>query len=292
MTSSHTRRLGTYDVSAIGFGAMQLPGRGVFGPPKDRDQALNVLRHAVELGINHIDTAQYYGPDVANELIYSGLHPYPAGLVLVSKVGARRDQRGGWLPANTPKELRAGVEANLASLHVDQLGVVNLRCGEAGEPDDFFDDQVGAMAAMHEAGMIAGVGVSNVSVAQLERARSITEIVCVQNAYNLRDRDSEPVLEACETAAIAFVPFFPLGSAFGASVDVTADQAVMNVAHRLDATAAQVALAWLLARSARILLIPGTSSVAHLEENVGSASLVLDDQALQELAAPPANGTR
>ena len=184
-----TRRLGTCDVSAIGFGAMQLPGRGVFGPPKDRDQALKVLRRAMELGINHIDTAQYYGPDVANELIYSALHPYPADLVLVSKVGARRDQRGGWLPANTPEELRAGVEANLASLHVDQLGVVNLRCGEAGEPDDFFDDQVGAMAAMREAGMIAGVGVSNVSVAQLERARSITEIVCVQNAYNLRDRE-------------------------------------------------------------------------------------------------------
>jgi pyridoxine 4-dehydrogenase len=266
---------------------MQLPGRGVFGPPKDRGQALAVLRRSLELGINHIDTAQYYGPDVANELIYSALHPYPGDLVLVSKVGASRDERGGWLPANKPDELRAGVEANLASLHVDQLGVVNLRCGEAGEPDGFFDDQVGAMAAMHEAGMIGGVGVSNVSVAQLERARSITKIVCVQNAYNLRDRDSEPVLQLCETAAIAFVPFFPLGSAFGASVDVTADPAVINVAHRLEATAPQVALAWLLARSAQILLIPGTSSLAHLEENVGSASLVLDDQARHELAALP-----
>lgn len=286
MTSRPTRRLGAHDVSAIGFGAMQLPGPRVFGPPKDRDQALSVLRRSVELGINHIDTAQYYGPDVANELIYSALHPYPSDLVLVSKVGAGRDETGGWLPANKPEELRAGVEANLASLHVDQLGTVNLRSGEAGEPNDLFDAQVGAMAALQEAGMIAGVGVSNVSLAQLERARSITEIVCVQNAYNLRDRGSEPVLEACEAAAIAFVPFFPLGSAFGASVDVTADQAVINVAHRLDVTPAQVALAWLLARSAQILLIPGTSSVGHLEENFASASLVLDDQALHELAAP------
>jgi aryl-alcohol dehydrogenase-like predicted oxidoreductase len=272
---------------------MQLPGPGVFGPPKDRDQALSVLRRSVELGINHIDTAQYYGPDVANELIYSALHPYPSDLVLVSKVGAGRDETGGWLPANKPEELRAGVEANLASLHVDQLGAVNLRSGEAGEPNDLFDAQVGAMAAMQEAGMIAGVGVSNVSLAQLERARSITEIVCVQNAYNLRDRGSEPVLEACEAAAIAFVPFFPLGSAFGASVDVTADPAVINVAHRLDASPAQVALAWLLARSAQILLIPGTSSVGHLEENFASASLVLDDQALHELAAPtPVTATK
>jgi pyridoxine 4-dehydrogenase len=285
MTAPPTRCLGAYAVSAIGFGAMQLPGRGVFGPPKDRDQALTVLRRTVELGINHIDTAQYYGPDVANELIYSALHPYPADLVLVSKVGARRDERGGWLHADKPEELRAGVEANLASLHVDQLGAVNLRCAEAGQPNDLFDAQVGAMAAMRAAGMIAGVGISNASLAQLERARSITEIVCVQNAYNLRDRGSEPVLAACEAAAIAFVPFFPLGSAFGASVDVTADQAVINTAHRLDATAAQVALAWLLARSAQILLIPGTSSVAHLEENFRSASLVLDDLALAELGA-------
>jgi pyridoxine 4-dehydrogenase len=265
---------------------MQLPGRGVFGPPKDRGQALAVLRRSLELGINHIDTAQYYGPDVANELIYSALHPYPGDLVLVSKVGASRDERGGWLPANKPDELRAGVEANLASLHVNQLGAVNLRCGEAGEPDDRFDAQVGAMAAMQAAGMIAGVGVSNVSLAQLDRARSITEIVCVQNLYNLRDRGSEAVLEACEAGGIAFVPFFPLGSAFGASIDVTADAAVMDVAHRLGATPAQVALAWLLARSPVILLIPGTSSMMHLEENFASASLVLDDQALRELDAP------
>jgi aryl-alcohol dehydrogenase-like predicted oxidoreductase len=292
MTSPPTRRLGTHHISAIGFGAMQLPGPRVFGPPNDRDAALSVLRRAVELGINHIDTAQYYGPDVSNELIYSALHPYPSDLVLVSKVGARRDQTGAWLPANRPEELRAGVVANLASLHVDQLGAVNLRCGNAGEPNDLFDAQVGAMAAMQEAGMIAGVGVSNVSPAQLERARSITEIVCVQNAYNLRDRGSDPVLEACEAAAIAFVPFFPLGSAFGASVDVTSDQAVINVARRLDATPAQVALAWLLARSAQILLIPGTSSVGHLEENFASASLVLDDQVLRELAAPTPAETR
>jgi pyridoxine 4-dehydrogenase len=286
MTSPPIRRLGTHDVSAIGFGAMQLPGPRVFGPPKDRGQALTVLRRSVELGINHIDTAQYYGPDVANELIYSALHPYPVDLVLVSKVGASRDEKGGWLPADKPEELRAGVEANLASLHVNQLGAVNLRCGEAGEPDDRFDAQVGAMAAMHAAGMIGGVGVSNVSLAQLERARSITEIVCVQNLYNLRDRGSEPVLEACEAGGIAFVPFFPLGSAFGASIDVTADAAVMDVAQRLGATPAQVALAWLLARSPVILLIPGTSSMMHLEENVASASLVLDDQALHELDAP------
>ena len=271
-------------VARIGFGAMQLPGPGVFGPPRDREAAIAVLQRAVELGVDHIDTAQYYGPDVANELIHAALYPYPEGLVIVSKVGARRDEQGGWLPAGSPAELRAGVEDNLRSLEVDQVDVVNLRILGAAEPDQQFDDQVGAMVELRGEGLIGGVGVSNVSLAQLQRATELTEIACVQNPFNVVDRTFADVLTRCETEGIAFVPFFPMGSAFGGVNRVLEAPAVTETASRLGATPAQVALAWLLARSPSILLIPGTSSVSHLEENLAAGDLVLDDAALDALA--------
>src|SRR4051794_18194240 len=196
---------------------MQLPGPGVFGPPRDRDAALAVLRRAVELGVDHIDTAQYYGPDVANELIREALHPYPDDLVLVSKVGAARDERGGWLPAQRPEELRAGVEANVRALGVDRVDVVNLRLVGAGEgfADGMvpFDEQLDAMIELRDEGLIGGIGVSNITLEQLRHALERTEIVCVQNAYNLAAREAEPLLDLARGRGVAFVPFFPLGSA-------------------------------------------------------------------------------
>src|SRR5438874_5216776 len=205
--------LGFFSVSRIGFGAMQLPGPGVFGPPRDRGEALAVLRRAVELGVDHIDTAQYYGPDVANELIHEALHPYPDELVIVSKLGARRDETGGWHPASAPDELRAGVLDNLRALDVDRVHVVNLRV-MGGEPDALFDDQVAMMVAMRDEGLIGAIGVSNVSSGQFVRAADATEIACVQNSYNLAQREGEDVLVACERREITYVPFFPLGSGF------------------------------------------------------------------------------
>jgi aryl-alcohol dehydrogenase-like predicted oxidoreductase len=279
--------LGSLTVSRLGYGAMQLAGPGVFGPPKDRDQALAVLRRAVERGVDHIDTSQYYGPDVVNELIHEALHPYPEGLVLVSKVGARRDDKGAWLPWDRPEDLRQGIEDNLRALGVEQLGAVNLRVMDPGHgsSDVPFADQVAAMAQAREDGLIAGVGLSNVDLAQLEQALALTDVVCVQNAYNVVDRTAQPVLEACEQPGIAFVPFFPIGSGFPGQNKVLDAPAVQAVAARRGATAAQVALAWLLAVSGSTLLIPGTSSLGHLEENLAAADVVLDAQDLQELGA-------
>ncbi|HEU0101599.1 MAG TPA: oxidoreductase [Mycobacteriales bacterium] len=277
---TQTGRLGELTVRRMGFGAMQLPGRGVMGPPRDRGQALSVLRRAVELGVDHIDTAQYYGPDVANELIREALHPYP-GLTLVSKVGARRDAKGGWLPWDRPEDLRQGIEDNLASLGVERLGAVNLRLMDTpgGVP---FDEQLDAMVQARDDGLIAGVGLSNVTADQLAHALTRTAVACVQNPYNLIDRSSQPVLELCEREGIAFVPFFPLGSGFGVD-KVREAPAVVAVAARRGATPAQVALAWLLAVSPRTLLIPGTSSVAHLEENLDAATLELSGEDLAEI---------
>ena len=283
--------LGSLTVSRIGFGAMQLPGPGVFGPPRDRDEAIAVLRRAVELGVDHIDTAQYYGPAVANELIRAALWPYDASLVLVSKVGARRDETGAWLQWDSPADLRQGIEDNLESLGVEQLGAVNLRL--MGD-DPALEDQLAAMVQARDDGLIAGVGLSNCSLEQLDRALGVTELACVQNPLNVVDRSSLPVLEACAARGIAFVPFFPLGSGFGVD-NVRDEPAVVATAARLGATASQVALAWLLALSPNVLLIPGTSSVAHLEQNIAAGDLVLDDQARAALgkwrrrpaAAPP-----
>jgi aryl-alcohol dehydrogenase-like predicted oxidoreductase len=271
--------LGPATVSRIGFGAMQLPGPGVFGPPRDRAAAIAVLRRAVELGVDHIDTAEYYGPGVANELIRSALHPYPAGLALVSKVGARRDASGGVLRYDRPAEIRQGIEDNLRSLAVDQLTVVNLRLMDDAPPDQYFDDQLAAMAAARDDGLIGGIGLSNVTPGHLRRALASTDIACVQNLLNLADRRSMPVLEECHTSGIAFVPFFPLGSGFARGNPVQASPAVTATAARLRCTPAQVALAWLLDLRPEVLLIPGTSSISHLEENMAVADVELDAEA-------------
>jgi aryl-alcohol dehydrogenase-like predicted oxidoreductase len=273
--------LGQFTVNRVGFGAMQLPGPGVFGPPRDRDQALAVLTRAVELGINHIDTAQFYGPDVANELIHEALHPYPAGLALVSKVGARRDGEGNWIAAQQPDELRADIEVNLRELGVDQLAAVNLRI-HAGDPNvpgevdrELFDRQLTAMIAARDEGLIGGIGLSSITVEHLRIALDRTEIVTVQNAYNLVDRSSQPVLDLCTERGISFVPFFPLGSGFSADNPVLGNPAVKHAAAELGRTPAQIALAWTLSVAPNVLLIPGTSSVAHLEENVAVADIEL-----------------
>ena len=268
-------------VHRMGFGAMQLPGPGVFGPPSDRSEALAILRRAVEGGVNHIDTAQFYGPDVANELIHEALHPYPKELVLVSKVGAARDDQGNWLGAQTPEQLRSGVEANLSSLELDQVPVVNLR--RHPESTVQFDEQLDAMKELRDEGLIGGIGLSNVTLDQYLSARSSTEVACVQNVYNLANREEQPLFDACSADGVPFVPFFPLGSAFFAENPVLKAEATKRVASRLDATPAQVALAWLLAQAPTVLLIPGTSTMAHLEENLGAGALVLDDQAMVDL---------
>jgi pyridoxine 4-dehydrogenase len=263
---------------------MQLPGPGVFGPPRDRDAAIAVLRRAVELGVDHIDTAQYYGPDVANELIRAALHPYPNGLALVSKVGARRDDSGGWQRYDRPEQLRAGIEDNLRTLAVDQLAAVNLRVMDNAEPDERFDDQLAAMAKARDEGLIGGVGLSNIRRDHLLRALAVTDIACVQNPMNLADRAAMPVLEECDARGIAFVPFFPLGSAFARGNPVLGDPSVTAIARRLRHTPAQVALAWLLSLRPNVLLIPGTSSTQHLEENMAAADIELDAEARELLA--------
>ena len=276
-------------VGRIGFGAMQLPGPGVWGPPRDRAAALTVLRRAVELGVNHIDTAQFYGDGVANELIHASLYPYPADLVLVSKVGAERDPQRAWIPAQRPDQLRAGVEANLRTLGVERLDVVNLRLLEGGHgvqaPADQLvdlDSQLAEMVALREQGKIDGIGLSNATLDDLQRALP-AGIACVQNAYSLLDRSAEPLLELCRAHGIAWVPFFPLGSAFPNLPKVTEQPAVIAAAQALDASPAQVALAWLLAHAPEILLIPGTSSVSHLEQNIAAAAVRLDDATLAVL---------
>ena len=272
-----TAALGGSTVHRMGYGAMQLAGPGVFGPPRDRDEALRVLRRAVELGVDHIDTSEYYGPGVVNELIREALHPYD-GIALVSKVGARRDHKGGWHAWSRPEDLRQGIEDNLRTLGVEQLAAVNLRMME--EPGlGGLEGRLGAMVQAQEDGLIAGVGISNVSIEQLEFCLARAEIVCVQNPYSYVDRSSQPVLDACTERGIAFVPFFPLGSGFGVA-DVRGNPAVIAAADRLAVRPAQVALAWTMAQSPAVLLIPGTSSVAHLEDNVAAAALRLEPDVL------------
>ena len=286
MTSHEQRyRLGPVTVSRLGFGAMQLPGPGVFGPPRDRGQAIAVLRRAAELGVDHIDTAQYYGPEVANELIRAALHPYPEGLALVSKVGARRDRSGGVLRFDSPAQLTQGIEDNLRTLGADHLAAVNLRLMDDAEPGQRFDDQLTAMMKARDNGLIGGIGLSNITREHLLHALSITDIACVQNPMNLADRHSLPVLDECEARGIAFVPFFPLGSAFAGGNPVLRSPQVVSIAARLGRTPAQIALAWLLSFRPKILLIPGTSSVSHLEENMAAGDIELDAAAREALAS-------
>jgi pyridoxine 4-dehydrogenase len=279
------RLLGPFSVAPIGFGAMRLTGPNVFGPPRDRREAIGVLREAVARGVNHIDTAQYYGPDVVNELIREALHPYPRELILVSKVGARRDRSGAVIADDEPHQLRRAIEANLRTLDVEALPVVNLRLMRNSEPDAFFDDQLGAMISARDDGLINSIGLSNISVAHLLRSLQLTDVSCVQNLFHAANRASQPVLEECTRRGIAFVPFGSLG--FG----VTGPEALLGrpepveQAARLGVTPAQLVLAWALALASNVLLIPGASSVSHLRENLAASAVQLDPEALDCLSA-------
>jgi pyridoxine 4-dehydrogenase len=279
-----TSFLGDKPINRIGFGAMQLAGPGVFGPPRDPDAARAVLRRAVELGVDHIDTAQYYGPDVVNDLIRETLHPYPENLKLVTKVGGRRDDTGGWLPAQRPDELRAGVEDNLRSLRAERMDLVNLRLMDHEASGDLLAEQLGTLDDLRHEGKLDLIGISEAGVDAVRRAMDLVDIAEVQNAYSVVNRSGEEVLELCMEREIAFVPYFPLGSAFtGGPKQLAADPVIAAVAERRAVTPTQVALAWLLARYERILLIPGTSSVAHLEENLAAGDVELDASDLAEL---------
>jgi pyridoxine 4-dehydrogenase len=269
-------------VRRIGYGAMQLAGGNGF-QVRDRDEALAVLRAAVEAGVDHIDTSQYYGPGVVNELIREALHPYPEGLALVSKVGGRFDESNGIVLWDEPDQLRASIEQNLATLGAERLTAVNLRLLDNAVPDARFVDQLGALAKAREEGLIAGIGISNVSRAHLLRAVEVTDIVCVQNSYNLALRSSQSLLEECRDRGIAFVPFYPVGGQAHQRDAILSNPVVTRIAARYEATAAQVALAWLLAIAPNILLIPGTRSRRHLAENLAAASLSLEDDEVTRL---------
>jgi aryl-alcohol dehydrogenase-like predicted oxidoreductase len=282
-----TTHLGEKPINRIGFGAMQLAGPGVFGPPRDPDAVRAVLRRAIELGVDHIDTAQYYGPDVVNDLIRDTLYPYPENLKLVTKVGGRRDQGGAWLPAQTPEELRAGVEDNLRSLRVERMDLVNLRLiGDGEAPDVPLAEQLGALEDLRQQGKLDLIGLSSAGQDRIEQALELVNLSEVQNSYSIMDRQDDPLVELCRERAIAFVPFFPLGSAFtGGPAKLAQDPQISKVADKHGVTAPQVALAWLLARYERMLLIPGTVSVAHLEENLAAIDLELDAEDLAGLEA-------
>ena len=276
-----TYPVGDFELTRVGYGAMQLSGPGIFGPPRDRDAAIAVLRTAVDLGINHIDTADFYGPYVTNEIIREALYPYPDGLHIVTKVGARRDEKGGWPPARSPAELREAVHDNLRRLGLEALDVVNCRVGGVeGAQAGSIAEQFETLAELREQGLIRHLGVSTVDSEQLAEAQSIAPVVCVQNLYNIARRGDDDLVDETARQGIAFVPYFPLG---GFSSLQSAE--LEMVAKRLGATPLAVALAWLLQRSPNILLIPGTSSVQHLRENVEAASLELPADALADLDA-------
>jgi pyridoxine 4-dehydrogenase len=278
---SGTFGLGDRSVKRLGYGAMQLAGPGVFGPPKDLDTALAVLREAVASGVNHIDTSDFYGPHVTNQLIRETLHPYPSDLVIVTKVGARRGADKSWIPALSRQELIDGVHDNLKNLRVEVLDVVNLRVGGLTEPsDESIAQPLTVLSELKQQGLIRHIGLSNVSPKQLAEAQSITEIVCVQNFYNVANRNDDPFIDDLTVQRIAYVPFFPLGGFTPLQSSV-----LDTVAAKMRATPMQVALAWLLHRAPNILLIPGTSSPAHLRENLAAAKLKLPDEALNQLNA-------
>jgi pyridoxine 4-dehydrogenase len=265
----------------MGYGAMQLAGPGVFGPPKDRHAALAVLREAVAQGVNHIDTSDYYGPHVTNQLICEALHPYPDDLVIVTKVGAVRGADASWIPALTPADLTRAVHDNLRNLGVDALDVVNLRVGGVFKPNESsIEEPFATLAELQRQGLIKQLGLSNVTSGQLKQANSIAKVVCVQNYYNLVHRDDDALIDELAGSGIAYVPFFPLGGFTPLQSSI-----LSKVAAQLGATPMQVALAWLLHRAPNILLIPGTSSIAHLHENLAAAALTLTDNILDELGA-------
>jgi pyridoxine 4-dehydrogenase len=269
-------------INRMGFGAMQLPGPGVWGPPRDHDQAIAVLRRAVELGVNQIDTAQYYGPDVANELIREALHPYPEDLFIVTKVGALRSADSSWYTAAEPEQLRAAIEDNLRSLSLERIHNVHYRV----MPGADVEAGLAELAAMRDEGKIENIGISNATSEQIARALELTPLVSVQDKFSVLDREFAAELELCRERGLAFIPFFPLGSAFQGGPAKLAENAVLQrigVAH--DATPAQVALAWLLEHGDHVLLIPGTASLAHLEENMAAADLALTAEERAELDA-------
>jgi aryl-alcohol dehydrogenase-like predicted oxidoreductase len=269
-------------VTRMGYGAMQLAGPGVFGPPKDRDAAIAVLREAVELGINHIDTSDYYGPHVTNQIIREALHPYPAELHIVTKVGARRDAEGAWLPARAPDQLRQAVQDNLNNLGLHTLHVVNLRVGGGRDGSSPVPGSIAEpftmLAQLQRDGLIRHLGLSTVSAEQVAEAQSIAPVVCVQNYYNVAQREDDALIDSLAAQSIAYVPYFPLGGFTPLQSDT-----LEAVATRLGTRPMAVALAWLLQRSPNILLIPGTSSVVHLRENVSAAGLTLSEDDLSEL---------
>ena len=266
-------------VTRMGYGAMQLAGPRVFGPPADHDGAVAVLREAIELGVTHIDTSDYYGPHVTNQIIKEALHPYPDSLRIVTKVGAYRDVKGGWPHARSPEQLRQAVHDNLIHLGLEALDAVNLRMGGFDSPTPgSIAEPFAALAKMQQEGLIKHVGISTVSAEQIAEAESIAPIVCVQNFYNLAHRDDDDLIDSLAAQGIAYVPYFPLGG-FTPLQSGTLE----SVAARLGTTPISVALAWLLQRSPNILLIPGTSSVAHLRENISGAALTLSDDELAEL---------
>jgi pyridoxine 4-dehydrogenase len=284
MTTSHLpggtfTLAGDLTVTRMGYGAMQLAGPHVFGPPADRAAAVAVLRAAVDLGITHIDTSDYYGPHVTNEIIREALHPYPAGLHIVTKVGARRDEQGGWPPALAPDELRQAVRDNLTRLGLDALDLVNLRVGSFTAPEPgSIAEPFGVLAEMQKDGLIRHLGLSTVDAAQVAEAQAIAPVACVQNLYNIANRQDDPLIDSLAAQGIAYVPYFPLGG-----FSPLQSTELSEVAARLNATPMSVALSWLLHRSPNILLIPGTSSEAHLRENVAGAALTLPSAELAVL---------
>ncbi len=276
------------EVNRMGYGAMQLAGPGVFGPPKDEDAAVAVLREAVAFGVDHIDTSDYYGPYFTNQIIKKALHPYPGDLVIVTKLGARRPDDGSWRPAISAAELTSGVHDNLRNLGLDTLDIVNYRVmGNAnglGPSEGSIAEQVTILAELKSKGLIRHIGISNATTTQVAEAQTITDIVCVQNNYNLAHREDDALIDALARQGIAYVPFFPLGG-----FSPLQSSTLSDVAGRLEATPMQIALAWLLHRSPNILLIPGTSSIAHLRENLAAAQLSLSTGILTELNSISAN---
>jgi pyridoxine 4-dehydrogenase len=277
---SGTFTLGGRSVKRLGYGAMQLAGPGVYGPPKDHDAALAVLREAVESGVDHIDTSDFYGPHVTNQIIREALHPYRDDLVIVTKVGARRGEDKSWNPAFSREELTQAVHDNLRNLSLDVIDVVNLRLmfDVHGPAEGSLEEPLTVLADLQRQGLIRHIGLSNVTATQIAEGQSITKIVCVQNQYNLAHRGDDALIDDLASSGIAYVPFFPLGG-----FSPLQSSTLSDVAARLNATPMQVALAWLLRRAPNILLIPGTSSVGHLRENLAAAALVLSDEVVKEL---------
>jgi len=275
-----TFKLGDRQIKRMGYGAMQLAGPGVFGPPKDKESAIALLRAAVEYGVDHIDTSDFYGPHITNRIIREALHPYPKELTLVTKIGARRDDKGDWLPAFSKAELTQAVHDNLINLGLEQIEVVNLRAmfSAHGPAEGSISEPFSVLAELQQEGLIRHLGVSNVTEKQIEEARAIAPIVCVQNHYNLAHRHDDALIEQLAQDGIAYVPFFPLGGFTPLQSTI-----LQQEAETLQASPLQVALAWLLQRSPNILLIPGTSSMVHLQENLAAAQLVLPEESVNNL---------